>query len=264
MRRILRKIFNIGTLSFERRDHYQKIIRDWEWNSIKEFIPDNCSFLDVGCGAGYNMQLASNMGCTVTGVDPKPYAHGVGRDYGSGSAAESGELEIIEGMAESLPFDDSSFDVVFSSHVLEHVPDKEKALKEMSRVTNEDGRVVIGVPTATMAWINLFSQLLFNTHKRVAYFLAGIFMKVPVKIRFVNIFIPKAHSFSDKTIFYDLKTFRIRNWTSVIGNTLDIEAVLMPALYPFPDFVQLFRIRKSKRKSSSVFFICKPNTRTSE
>jgi predicted SAM-dependent methyltransferase len=49
---------------------------------------------------------------------------------------------------ESLPFEDSTFDLVYASHVLEHVPwhDTIAALQEVRRVLKEGGTIEIWVP----------------------------------------------------------------------------------------------------------------------
>lgn len=43
----------------------------------------------------------------------------------------------------SLPYDDQSFDVVMAAHVLEHLPDPQRALKEMIRVLRPGGMVFV-------------------------------------------------------------------------------------------------------------------------
>jgi SAM-dependent methyltransferase len=48
---------------------------------------------------------------------------------------------------QSMPFGDESFDLIFCSHVLEHVPDDHKAMREMFRVLRAGGLAVILVPT---------------------------------------------------------------------------------------------------------------------
>jgi SAM-dependent methyltransferase len=45
-----------------------------------------------------------------------------------------------------LPFDDGAFDLILSSHVLEHLPDDAPALAELARVLHPGGRAVIMVP----------------------------------------------------------------------------------------------------------------------
>jgi len=45
-----------------------------------------------------------------------------------------------------LPFDDAAYDFLFASHVLEHIPDDRKALKEISRVLKPGGIAILPVP----------------------------------------------------------------------------------------------------------------------
>ncbi|MEO3434170.1 class I SAM-dependent methyltransferase [Inquilinus sp. CAU 1745] len=45
-----------------------------------------------------------------------------------------------------LPYGDGTFDVVLTSHVLEHIPDDRKAMAELARVTRRGGRAVVMVP----------------------------------------------------------------------------------------------------------------------
>lgn len=47
---------------------------------------------------------------------------------------------------QDLPFDDKSYDLVFASHVLEHVPDDRKAISEIRRVLKDGGIAVLPVP----------------------------------------------------------------------------------------------------------------------
>lgn len=45
-----------------------------------------------------------------------------------------------------IPFSDEAFDVIYCSHVLEHVPDDRKAMRELFRVLKDDGLAVLLVP----------------------------------------------------------------------------------------------------------------------
>ena len=47
---------------------------------------------------------------------------------------------------QNLPFADSSYDFVFASHVLEHVPDDLKAIKEIRRILKNNGVAILPVP----------------------------------------------------------------------------------------------------------------------
>ena len=250
----LLKIYYLPFLSKEKANINQKKIRDEEWNAIKSFIPVNSKFLDVGCGAGYAMKKATEeFNCETWGIDPDPGAHGVGRydkNFISG-------INISKATAENIPFDDESFDVVYSSHVLEHVTDEVKSLEEMNRVLKKNGTLIIGMPTAAMAWINFITSLLFTTHMRFVNFFLSPFITTG-KTKFINLLVPESHSDPRaKTVFYDLKHYKVSNWSRLVSGVFKIEKVFLPGLYPFPEYRQLFRMKKDSKFSSSVFFICK-------
>jgi ubiquinone/menaquinone biosynthesis C-methylase UbiE len=242
--------------SKEKVEKYQQIIRDEEWKWLCKEIPADSTFLDVGCGAGYAMQRAAeDLNCSCTGVDPEPGAHGVGR-YLKDMVSDE---KIQQGFAESIPFDDKKFDVVFSSHVLEHVNDEQKSLQEMKRVLKDDGVLIIGMPTAAMSWIRLFSQIVFLTHVKVYEFVRGLFSGKAIMF-FKRIFVIISHSYPREkanSIFYDLSHYRVKNWKKIVSGEFEIEKTLEPCLYPYPDYFQWFKIHYSKWGSSSVFFVCR-------
>jgi SAM-dependent methyltransferase len=87
--------------------------------------------LDVGCGSG---RLAATLAVQeVVCVDSSPAA--VAAAGRRGLAAEVAD-------AQELPFEDGSFDVVLCNHVLYHVPDQRRALRELRRVLRPGGRFV--------------------------------------------------------------------------------------------------------------------------
>ena len=232
---------------------YQERIRDLEWNAIKPYLKKRVSFLDVGCGAGFSLMKAyTELDCEVQGIDPEPGAHGVGR-FTEGLWKER---PIIQGSAEDLPFADGSFDVVYSSHVLEHVNSEEHALQEMKRVLKPDGILIIGMPTSAMSFVALFSAWFFTTHISTYLFIRSIGCK-DMFSRFIRIFVPTSHSSPRaKYIIYDLFHYRISNWKKKVGSIFKIKRMITPGLYPYPDYIQWFPLIKIGRLSSSVFFIC--------
>lgn len=256
LKKFLLSIYTWPLLSKQKANNYQMIARNKEWESIQNFIKTKGEFLDVGCGAGYSMKRASNdCECNVYGIDPDPGGHGVGRE---GSNFDVGIENIQEGVSENIPFDSSSFDVVYSSHVLEHVESEEKSLQEMKRVLKDDGVLIIGVPTATMAYINWFTQALFTTHIKV---FSILFQKLinTGKYRWWEVFVPVSHSFPDRSLLYDVRHYKIKNWEKTISKEFTIKQTILPALYPYPEYRQFFKLRKFRKYSSSVFFICTKN-----
>jgi len=246
------KIYNWPFLSKEETNTNQKKIRDIEWDAIATFIKKG-DFLDVGCGAGYAMKKAESIGCTVFGIDPDPGGHGVGRE---GSNFNVGSVTIKQAFAEKIPFDSEMFDTVYSSHVLEHVNSEEESLREMKRVLKNDGTLIIGMPTSHMAYINLITSTLFTTHQRFVNFFLSPFIKTG-KISFRELFVPNSHSHQNKTVFFDIKKYKINNWKKIVEQEFTVLETIKPAFYPFPESAQWFKFRKNHKFTSSVFFICK-------
>jgi arsenite methyltransferase len=101
--------------------------------------------VDVGSGAGIDSLIAAQMvgpSGKVIGVDMTPAMLEMARK--SASLAGAGHVEFREGLAESLPIADGWADVVISNGVLNLLPDKLAALREMARVLKPTGRLQIG------------------------------------------------------------------------------------------------------------------------
>ena len=101
--------------------------------------------VDVGCGAGIDSLIAARMvGPTgnVIAADMTPAMLEKARR----SAVEAGldKVEFHEAFAEALPVPDGRADVVISNGVLNLMPDKSAALREMARVLKPGGRLQIG------------------------------------------------------------------------------------------------------------------------
>jgi arsenite methyltransferase len=98
--------------------------------------------LDVGSGAGMDTLVAAQMvGPTgsVTGIDMTPEM--VVKARGSVAEMGLGNVTIVEGSAEHLPFDDATFDVVISNGVIDLIPDKDAVFSEITRVLRPGGRI---------------------------------------------------------------------------------------------------------------------------
>ncbi|MDO8632297.1 MAG: class I SAM-dependent methyltransferase [Phycisphaerales bacterium] len=100
--------------------------------------------LDVACGSGNAAIRAAQSGGNVIGVDLTPELFERGRQL----AEEAGvQVEWIECDAEALPFEDESFDVVFSTFGCMFAPRHRVAALELARVLRAGGR--IGLTTWT-------------------------------------------------------------------------------------------------------------------
>jgi SAM-dependent methyltransferase len=93
--------------------------------------------LVVGCGSGREAaELAVALDADVTGIDLQTRWD---------PAAET-VAKLQYGDATALDFPDRKFDLVYSYHALEHIPDFRRALSEMKRVLADDGCYFIGTP----------------------------------------------------------------------------------------------------------------------
>lgn len=250
---ILGNIIYSTISSKDKVEKYQQIIRDAEWKEVAKHIAKKSKFLDVGCGTGYSLMRASqDLNCEVEGIDADPGSHGVGRFIKN----MVDTVPIKQGFAENLPYENETFDVVYSSHVLEHVNDEAKSLSEMKRVLKKDGVLIIGMPTSNMATLNYISQLIFTTHVKIYELFRNLFTENPL-YSFIKIFRINSHSYPRaKTIWYDLFHYRFKNWEKTVQKEFKVKTVIKPCFYPYPDYPQLFKLYRSKFFSSSVFFIC--------
>lgn len=68
---------------------------------------------------------------------------------------------------QNFPFADETFDFVFASHVLEHIPDDRKALSEIRRVLKPQGMAILPVPIVVASTIEyLAPEPLQDNHVR--------------------------------------------------------------------------------------------------
>jgi ubiquinone/menaquinone biosynthesis C-methylase UbiE len=114
------------------------------------------TMLDVGCGTGAAIRSAAATVERAVGVDLSPQMVARGRDLAAGIP----NIEIREGDAESLPFDDDSFTAVLCTTSLHHYPRPDRAIGEMARVLAPRGRVVIGDGTTDRRAMRVLDFLL--------------------------------------------------------------------------------------------------------
>ena len=96
--------------------------------------------LDVACGTGNAALPAALAGAEVTGLDLVPELLEGGR---AKAAAAGVDIEWVAGNAEELPFDDDSFDRVFSTFGHMFAPRHRETADEMMRVCRQGGTIGI-------------------------------------------------------------------------------------------------------------------------
>ena len=107
--------------------------------------------LDMGCGAGRHAFESLRRGGRIVAFDMShPELVEVRNTFGamvdSGEVADDATGQPMQGDALRLPFPDNTFDRVIASEVLEHIPDDDAAIAELSRVLKPGGTIAVTVP----------------------------------------------------------------------------------------------------------------------
>jgi SAM-dependent methyltransferase len=95
--------------------------------------------VDLGAGTGANLGLYPDSVTELVLAEPDPHML---RKLHSKAEQAGVEAEIVEAGAESLPFEDSSFDTAVFTLVLCTVPDPDAALAEAARILRPGGRLL--------------------------------------------------------------------------------------------------------------------------
>jgi len=96
--------------------------------------------LDVGCGNGIASYAFAFLGHDIFAVDPDPSDDvGLGATRRLASMLSKGSISTHQAFAESLPFSDATFDIVYARQALHHFTDLHEGLAECSRVLKPKG-----------------------------------------------------------------------------------------------------------------------------
>ncbi len=109
--------------------------------------------LDVGCGTGVISLLALQKGAAkVVCGDISNYMLEVARTKADRQGYGPERIDFRQLDAESLPFEDASFDLVMTGMTLGLLPDQKKAVKEMVRVLRPGGLLSVGAHGTEHYW----------------------------------------------------------------------------------------------------------------
>lgn len=103
---------------------------------ITHQLPESGRVLDVGCGGGelFPHDYRSD-GRPVIGLDLDP------------ALVDNPLLDAaVWGSVDAMPFDDATFDLIYSRYVLEHLPEPEATFAEVARVLRPGGTFVVLTP----------------------------------------------------------------------------------------------------------------------
>ena len=118
--------------------HFVEKIRRYELDQALSFLKDDLKgkkVLEIGSGSGVYLRYLADK-CDIVGVDVE-----------DGTCVKGSIDNVVYYDGHTLPFESSSFDVILSNSVLEHIPHLDQFHKEMQRVLKDDGLAVHILPT---------------------------------------------------------------------------------------------------------------------
>jgi ubiquinone/menaquinone biosynthesis C-methylase UbiE len=122
-----------------------KFAYESELRAIKEQLPESKNGIEIGVGSG---RFAAPLGIRL-GLDPSKEMRKLAQKRG---------IQVIDGVAEAIPFGDSQFDFVLMVTTLCFLDDVETALKEIHRVLRSGGCLILGFIDANSAMGRLYLQ----------------------------------------------------------------------------------------------------------
>ncbi len=123
-----------------RRAAYRDDLRRYEFT--KNMI-ENKNILDFGCGAGGYVQLAKQIAARVECVEPEMLMNRVLSEEGFCCYQSVEDIK-------------KKYDIITMFHVLEHLENPVGILKMLKDCLNDNGRIIIEVPNADDALLNLY------------------------------------------------------------------------------------------------------------
>ncbi len=199
---------------------YVEQIRIEELRNALGWLSKGTRVLEVGAGTGRQARTLSEQGHQVEAVDlaDSNYAH-----------ARVWPIRNYDGV--HLPFEDDSFDVVFSSNVLEHVERLSALLAEMRRVVRPGGHLVHVVPSATWRlWttvtyypdrVRRLAQLVLERRRpfqrETSNSRAGG-RSVTVRRALLRQLLPEVHGLLGHSLWSETLAFRRSRWTELLAD----------------------------------------------
>lgn len=139
------------------RDEYGNFEANLRFLSQLNILTPQKKTLEIGSGKGRLLNHYFRRGYDIRGVD-------ISEHMISESRRLYGDLPFYKMSGDALAFKDSSFDLVLSFDVLEHIPDTDKHLHEVRRVLKSEGHYVFETPNEwtntifeTIRWRSFYS-----------------------------------------------------------------------------------------------------------
>ncbi|TDK60802.1 class I SAM-dependent methyltransferase [Bacillus salipaludis] len=122
-------------------DFFMSPLENKKFNGIRKELLSKArgSVLELGSGTGINFPLYTECD-KVTAIEPSPYMIENSLEKKKQSVVP---IELVQASAEELPFADNTFDTVVATLVFCTIPNPERAMLEMKRVSKPDGKILL-------------------------------------------------------------------------------------------------------------------------
>jgi len=148
--RVFRKLFHFPAPAFIGGfldSNYRRRVQSPDKLIERSGIKQGMKVLDLGCGSGafttFTARAVGESGKVYAlDIEPKMLKQ-LENKLAKPENQDIKNIEIINKSAYELPFDDNSLDVVYMVTVLEEVPDKQRALKEVMRALKPGGFLAV-------------------------------------------------------------------------------------------------------------------------
>jgi|GEM_PF-511573 len=187
---IIKNEFNYSNVTTNNQYKNQKNYFDAEYRNYKKYYLENwrisylrriCSlldmngknqsyYLDIGMGgSGYTIIETARKGCISVGVDISLQGVKRAKIFSEQILRNNEVYHFIVCSAEYLPFKEKVFSKISSIAVLEHLPNDNKAIEDISRVSKNRGKIFIVVPNAYKRILPIFWLPYYIHDKRIGH-----------------------------------------------------------------------------------------------
>ncbi|MEX2601305.1 MAG: methyltransferase domain-containing protein [Balneolaceae bacterium] len=111
-----------------------------------DLLKPGAKVIDLGSGYGGAARfLARSTDCHIVALNLSEVENQKARELNAVEGLDS-QIDVVDGNFEELPYEDQSFDIVWSQDAFLHSPDREQVLREASRVLKSGGEFVFTDP----------------------------------------------------------------------------------------------------------------------
>ena len=112
---------------------------------LSKASPCSERMLDLGCGTGFLLGLASDLFDRLDGIDATP-------EMLERVDLTPGNIHLHQGVVENLPFEDETFDIVTAYSFIDHLDDHRRVLREANRVLRPGGQLYVDLVPNRSFW----------------------------------------------------------------------------------------------------------------